>query len=42
MKKEFKKVTADEIADMADNGNDVSQFFTNELNLAPFGRTFRL
>jgi len=35
MKKGFKKVTADEIADMADNGKDVSQFFTNEFEIKP-------
>ena len=29
MKKTYKKTTADEIAEMADRGEDISQFFTN-------------
>ena len=30
MKKTNKKTTADEIAEMADRGEDISQFFTNK------------
>ena len=30
MKKTYKKITADEIADMADKGKDISQYFTNK------------
>ena len=30
MKKTYKKMTADEIAEMADRGEDISQFFTNK------------
>ena len=30
MKKTYKKMTADEIAEMADKGEDISQFFTNK------------
>lgn len=30
MKKTYKKPTADEIAEMAENGEDISQFFTNK------------
>ena len=30
MKKTYKKITADEIADMADRGKDISQYFTNK------------
>jgi len=30
MKKTYKKLTADEIAEMADRGEDISQFFTNK------------
>ena len=30
MKKTYKKTTADEIAEMADRGEDISQFFTNK------------
>jgi hypothetical protein len=30
MKKTYKKVTADEIAERADKGEDISQFFTNK------------
>ncbi len=30
MKKTYKKVTADEIADMADRGEDISKYFTNK------------
>lgn len=30
MKKTYKKPTADEIADMAENGKDISKFFTNK------------
>ena len=29
MKKTYKKITADEIADMADKGKDISRYFTN-------------
>ena len=29
MKKTYKKITADEIADMADRGKDISRYFTN-------------
>ena len=29
MKKTYKKITADEIADMADIGKDISRYFTN-------------
>jgi len=30
MKKTYKKPTADEIADLAENGKDISKFFTNK------------
>ena len=30
MKKTYKKLTADEIADMAESGKDVSKYFTNK------------
>ena len=30
MKKTYKKLTADEIAQMADRGEDISQHFTNK------------
>ena len=30
MKKPYKKPTADEIAEMAERGEDISQFFTNK------------
>jgi len=30
MKKTYKKITADEIADMADRGKDISRYFTNK------------
>ena len=30
MKKIYKKITADEIADKADRGEDISQYFTNK------------
>ena len=30
MKKTSKKITADEIADMADTGQDISKYFTNK------------
>ena len=30
MKKTYKKITADEIADMADIGKDISRYFTNK------------
>jgi len=30
MKKTYKKITADEIADMADRGEDISKYFTNK------------
>ena len=30
MKKTYKKITADEIADMADKGKDISRYFTNK------------
>jgi len=30
MKKTSKKITADEIADMADTGHDISKYFTNK------------
>ena len=30
MKKTYKKPTADEIAEMAEKGEDISQFFTNK------------
>jgi len=29
MKKTYKKLTADEIADLAESGKDISKFFTN-------------
>jgi hypothetical protein len=30
MKKAYKKPTADEIADLAENGKDITKFFTNK------------
>ena len=30
MKKTYKKLTADEIADMAESGKDISKYFTNK------------
>ena len=30
MKKTYKKITADEIADMAESGKDISKYFTNK------------
>ena len=30
MKKTYKKITADEIADMADKGKNISRYFTNK------------
>ena len=30
MKKTYKKPTADEIADLAENGKDISKYFTNK------------
>ena len=33
MKKTYKKYTADQIADMADRGEDISQFFSKKGNM---------
>lgn len=33
MKKTSKKITPDEIANMADNGEDISMFFTNKFEV---------
>ena len=30
MKKTYKKLTADEIADLAESGKDISKYFTNK------------
>jgi hypothetical protein len=30
MKRKYKKLTADEIADMAESGKDISKYFTNK------------
>jgi hypothetical protein len=30
MKRTYKKITADEIADMAESGKDISQYFSNK------------